>query len=163
MTRRFSLLAGLAFSIGACASAAKTSPATACALTKTDSVYLKGGPVYRGCGVDQRVQSLDRSAQPDFHPDVSLAFRDACYTAEIEFVVDETGTPETEDARVVLTNNPTYASAAIQALTRWRYRPALLNGVPVRQITIEKFAMRAVVVTAPAGQTTRPPVRGPVC
>ena len=94
---------------------------------------------------------------------MSRDFRDACYIAQIEFVVDETGTPDVENAKVLHTNNPEYASAALQALSRWRYRPALRNGVAVRQITTEKFGMRAVVVTAPAGQVPRPPVRGPVC
>jgi TonB family protein len=163
MTLRFPLLASIAILTAACASAGGTSRATSCTLTATDSVHLKGGPVYRDCAVSQRVQLVDRSARPDFKPDVSLSFRDACYSAEIEFVVDETGTPEVEDARVVHSNNPAFATAAIEAVSRWRYRPALLNGVPVRQITREKFGLAAVVVTAPAGQTPRPPVRAPVC
>lgn len=163
MTLRLPLLAGVAIAIGACSSATKTSRAAACTLTAGDSVFLARGAVYRDCAVDQRVQPLDRSASPDFRPDVSLAFRDACYTAEIQFVVDESGTPEAEDAKVLHTNSPSYASAAIQALSRWRYRPALLNGVAVRQITTEKFGMTAVVVAASAGQTPRPPVRRPLC
>ena len=162
MTLRFPLLAFLAIPIAACASASRTSR-TACALTKTDSVFLQRGAVYRGCGVDQRIQPLDRSARPDFRPDVSLSFRDACYSAEIEFVVDQNGKPETEDARVIHSNSPAFATAAVQALEKWRYRPALLNGVAVRQITTEKFGMSAVVVAVPAGQTPRPPVRAPVC
>lgn len=163
MTLRFSLIVALAIPIAACASASRTSRATACSLTATDSVFLKRGAVYRDCGVDQRVEPLDRSAHPDFRPDVSLSFRDACYSAEIQFVVDESGRPETEDARVIHSNNPAFATAAVQALEKWRYRPALLNGVAVRQITTEKFGMAAVVVTAPAGQMPRPPVRRPVC
>jgi TonB family protein len=163
MTLRFPLLAGLAIVITACASAGGRSRAKACALTKTDSVYLKGGAVYRDCAVDQRVQAVDRSIHPNFRPDVSLSFRDACYSAEIEFVVDESGTPDVEDARVVHSNNPGFASAAIQAIARWRYQPASLNGVAVRQITTEKLGMAAVVVAVPAGQIPRPPVRPPAC
>jgi hypothetical protein len=163
MTLRLPLLAGLAIAIAACASATTTSAVRTCALTKTDSVYLQRAAVYRDCAVEQRVQLIDRSARPDFRPDVSLAFRDACYSAEIQFVVDENGTPETEDARVIHSNNPAFASAAIDAIAKWRYRPALLNGVAVRQITKEKLGMAAVVVTVPAGQTPRPPVRAPVC
>jgi outer membrane biosynthesis protein TonB len=163
MTLRFPLLAGLAIAIAACASAPRTSRATACALTTTDSVYLKRGAVYRDCGVDQRVQPLDHSARPDFHPDVSRSFREACYTATIQFVVDETGIPEIEDARIVHSNSPAFTDAALRAIAQWRYRPALLNGVAVRQITTEKLGISAVVVTAPAGETPRPPVRPPVC
>ena len=163
MPIRLPLLAGLAVAIGACSSATTSSRAAACTLTAGDSVFLKGGAVYRDCAVSQRVQVLDRSARPDFRPDVSLQFRDACYSAEIQFVVDETGTPEVEDAKVLHSNNPAFASASIQALSRWRYRPALLNGIPVRQITTEKFGVAAVVVTVPAGQTPRPPVRAPHC
>ena len=163
MTLRFGLIAGLAVMIAACASATRTNRAAACTLTASDSVYLKRGPVYRDCGVEHRAQLVDRSARPDFRPDVSLAFRDACYSAEIQFVVDETGTPEVEDARVVHSNNPAFATAAMEAVARWRYKPALLDGVAVRQITTEKLGMAAVVVTVPAGQMPRPPVRAPVC
>src|SRR3982751_1540025 len=116
MTHRFPLLAALTIAMSACASAAATSRPRECTLTKTDSVYLKGGAVYRDCAVDQRVQAVDRSIHPDFRPDVSPSFRDACYSAEIEFVVDESGTPNVEDARVVHSNNPAFASAAIQAI-----------------------------------------------
>lgn len=120
-------------------------------------------PLLASLAIAQRVQSLDRSARPDFRPDVSLSFREACYSAEIQFVVDETGTPETEDARVVHSNNPAFASAAVEAIAKWRYRPASINGVAVRQITTEKLGMAAVLVAVPAGQTPRPPVRPPVC
>lgn len=163
MPIRLPLLAGVAIAIGACANATSASRAAACTLTAADSVFLKGGPVYRDCAVDHRVQSVDRSTRPNFRPEVSLDFREACYSAEIQFVVDETGMPETEDARVIHSNNPAFASAAIEALSHWRYRPAVLNGVAVRQITTEKFGMSAVVVAVPAGQVPRPPVRRPVC
>lgn len=163
MTVRFAVFAGLAIAMTACSSATRTTGAAACTIASADSVFLERGPVYRDCAVDQRAQFLDQSARPDFRPDVSLTFREACYIAEFEFVVDESGAPETEDARILHSNNPAFADAARQALSRWRYRPALLNGVAVRQITTAKFGLKAVVVTAPAGQTPRPPVRAPVC
>ena len=163
MPLRLPFLVGLAVAFMACSSATTSSRAAACTLTAGDSVFLKGGPVYREGAVSQRVQVVEHSARPDFRPDVSLQFRDACYSAEIQFVVDESGNPETEDAKVLHSNNPAFASAAIQALSRWRYRPAQLNGVAVRQITTEKFGLAAVVVAVPAGQTPRPPARLPHC
>lgn len=151
----------LAVSLAACASAPRTDPAAACVLARADSVFLSRGPVYRDCAVTQRAQLLNRTANPDFHPDISSGR--SCYSADIKFVVDPTGTPESENATVVTSTDPAFGQAALAAVMRWSYKPAQLHDVPVRQIVREKVAIAAVVVAVPAGQTPRPPDRGPKC
>jgi outer membrane biosynthesis protein TonB len=83
--------------------------------------------------------------------------------AEVEFVVDEAGVPEKETARVVRTNNPDFAAATLAVVPRWRYRPATIDGQPVRQIVREKQGVSEVVVAAPAGQMPQLPARAPKC
>ena len=144
----------------ACAGASSTTAAARCALSSADSVFLKRGPVYRPCAVDRRVEVIT-SPQPDFRPD--LSFGQACYSAEFEFVVDTTGTPEVDDARQLHANDPNFATAALTALAARRYKPAYRNGLPVRQVTTARFGLAAVRVAAPAGQMPRPPDRVPKC
>ena len=155
---RWMLLASMA--VMACAGASSTTGAARCALSSTDSVFLRRGPVYRPCAVERRVEVVTKP-QPDFRPD--LSFGQACYSAEFEFVVDTTGTPEVDEARQLHANDANFATAALTALAAWRYKPAYLQGVPVRQITTQKFGLSAVLVAVPAGGTPRPPVRGPKC
>jgi TonB family protein len=59
--------------------------------------------------------------------------------AMIEVVIDETGTVESAFMRIGVSN--VYDTLAVAAARNWRYRPALLNGAPVKyrkavQITI---------------------------
>jgi hypothetical protein len=155
---QLALLASIALT--ACASASPTPSATSCGLKSADSVFVSRGPVYRACAVERQVQVISKH-QPDFQPDRSVA--QTCYSAEIEFVVDTTGAPELGEARVLHANNPNFADAALRALATWRYRPALLHGVPVRQLTSETFGVASVIVAVPAGTMPRPPDRMPKC
>lgn len=156
-----SLLVFSAISMAACAGRSGSSRAEACALTESDSTYLALGRVYRDCAVDHRAQVVDRSAHADFQPRPQGL--SSCYTAEIEFVVSASGVPEIEEAKVLRTNDPSFAQAALAAMARWRYKPADIDGLPVRQIVREKMKIGVVLVAVPAGQTPRPPTRGPVC
>lgn len=148
----------------ACASSGAT-PRSRCALDAADSVYAKGGPVYRDCAVEHRATPIDRSAHPDFNPLPPSHGGQSCYSAEIEFVVDTAGMPETKTAKIVRSNNADFAAAALTVIGRWRYRPATIQGVPVRQIVREKQGMALVAVAAPMGQPPREPSPGqfPIC
>lgn len=159
MTRQLLLIASIAAGIAACASASQGSPSERCTLLAADTVYLKRGPVYRPCGVDKRAEAVNTSARPDFRPDGSQS----CYSAVIEFVVDERGTPEIDDAKVLRTNNPAFADALKAAAAQWTYKPALRDGTPVRQIVEEGQRIGTAVVAVPAGGTARPPARMPKC
>jgi hypothetical protein len=150
-----------AATLAACASGPRTDPGKACVLASADSVFLKRGPVYRDCAVSVRAQLVSRSANPDFRPDVSSG--QSCYSAEIQFVVDATGTPEAENATVVRETDPTFGQAALAAVIRWTYKPAYLHDVPVRQIVREKVVIGAAVVAVPAGGMPRPPDHPPRC
>ena len=148
--------------IAACAGTSSRSNRP-CPLAPGDTLYLGRGPVYRACAVDRQARSIDHSARPDFQPSTPPPGGQACYRAELEFVVDSTGVPEAETARVVRTNNPTYAQSVMRVLPRWRYEPARLKGVPVRQIVEETAGLGAVLVAVRAGDTPRPPLRPPNC
>lgn len=164
MTWRFAAIASTAIIVMACAGASHTGAATPCPLASSDSVYLIRGRVYRDCAVDQHVLVLSRSPQPEFHPaDASAVPHDACYNAELEFVVDQTGTPEMSEARILRTNSPAFADAALAAVAQWHYKPASLAGAPVRQIVTQKLGMAIAVVVVRAGETPRPPARPPSC
>lgn len=158
------LVIALVFLVGACATASSggTAAQQGCALIPSDTVYLKAGPVYRECAVEQRAAVMDRSAYPDFNLSSPPPGGQACYTAEIEFVVDERGIPEMETATVLRTNDRDYAQAAVRAVARWRYRPALLHRSPVRQIVKVKENVAVAVVAVPAGEPLRAP-RAPLC
>ena len=151
--------------VGACASGPNGGSAQqqGCALAPGDSVYLKGRPVYRECAVEQRATAIDRTAHPELHLSSPPPGGHACYSAEIEFVVDEQGIPEIETATVLHTNNEEFARATMTAISRWHYKPALLRGSPVRQIVREQQKVSVELVAVPAGQMPRPPARAPVC
>lgn len=158
-------LVSVATIVGAgCASAPRgsQSKAASCVPAERDSVFAAAGPVYRDCAVDVRARNLTRP-RLDYRP-TSPPRNGACYSAEIEFVVNATGVPETNTARVVHTNDQGLADATIASLSGWRYEPARLGDVPVRQIVTEKSAMSAIVVMVPQGSApTRPNQRPPVC
>ena len=77
-------------------------------------------------------------------------------------MVDSSGRPEAETAKVLHTTDPEFAAAAVAAMAHWRYRPATIQGVPVRQIVREKESIAEVIVVVPAGQLPRPP-SSPLC
>ena len=151
----------IAVAVAACASSSGRSGQT-CALTAADSAYAIAGPVYRDCAVERRAVLLDRSEHPDFRPPSPPIGGKTCYSAEVEFVVDASGRPEAETAKVLHTTDPEFAAAAVAAMAHWRYRPATIQGAPVRQIVREKESIAQVIVMVPAGQIPRPP-SSPIC
>lgn len=158
------LVSGAMIGGAGCASAPRGSQSKAarCAPAERDSVFAAAGPVYRDCAVDVRAKNLTR-ARLDYRPS-SPPRNGACYSAEIEFVVNAKGVPETNTARVVHTNDQGLAEATIAGLSAWKYEPARLGDVPVRQIVTEKSSMSAMVVVVPQGSApTRPNQRPPVC
>jgi len=148
---------GAAFT-AACSSAKATTTTTKgrCQLADRDSVFLSAGPVFRDCAVDRPAKSV-RLTNTDYRPTPS---RTTCYSADLEFVVDVVGMPETRTARVIRTNDQAFAEAVLASLSAWNYDPAVRGGTPVRQIVTEHRVMSAMIVTVPAG--SGPPSRGSV-
>jgi len=107
-----------------------------CPLEAKDSVFLAGGPVYRDFAVDRKAEPI-ADVHPEFRPDPTTR----CYSAEIEFVVNENGLPEEETARILHATDRRFAEAVYQTIPRLRFHPALRGGAPVRQIVDFKSAM----------------------
>lgn len=137
--------------------------ASRCAPQPADSVYRVGAPVFRDCAVDRAARLMN--------PHVPIPWRPAggnppqgtrCYEATLEFVVDTTGKPESETARIIRQNQPDFAKAVLSVLPDWRYQPARIGDQPVRQIVRERRTLATAVVTVvvPAGTSpdmVRPP------
>ena len=148
------LLIGCA--IAACSHPTTTASPSSCAATPGDSATTRPGAVFRDCDVTVRARAIDRPMTMDFQaPETGEA--QSCFSAELEFVVDTTGRPEVQTMKIVRTNNLPYAQWAMSAISQWRYSPAQLNGVPVRQIVHEKPMHTRQIVYARAGERPRPP------
>ena len=161
MSRERIVLA-LIIASAACAAGASHARQASCALAPADSTYLVRGPVYRDCAVDRRARLLTTDVRLEFEPPGPPAEGTACYRAQIEFVVDSAGVPESETANIVRTNDPAFANAVLATLPRWRYQPARKNGVAVRQVVRENQSMAIQVVRVRAGDIPRPG-RAPPC
>lgn len=157
-------LTAIALGVTGCASAGNAGRPRACGLQPADSVFAAAGPVYRDCAVDSKAQPVTPNTKFDFQPERGAA-PDACYTAEVEFVVNEAGSPEAKTARVLHTNDQTFAQAFLTAIATWRYRPAVKDGHPVRQIVDERRSVQTATVLVRAGSAppSRPPIERPRC
>jgi hypothetical protein len=125
-----------------------------CPLRSQDSTFLRGGPVYRDCAVDEKARIVMQGSRPDFRP---AQARNACYKVELEYVVGLTGIPEVETARIVHATDQQFARAVLAVVGTQTYTPARRDGQPVRQIINYQQAMTTIVAVVPAGTTPRPP------
>ena len=133
--------------LGACASGGKSDVASGagsapCAMRAEDSVYARGRPVYRDCAVQRQAKLIPNNIAMDFNPVPSST---TCYSAEVEFVVDASGMYEAGTARVVRASSQSFAEAIVAVLPRYKFDPAMVDGVPVRQITSIKRSAEAMV------------------
>jgi hypothetical protein len=151
----FASLATLALS--ACASGG--AHLATCDAAPRDSIFAAAGPVYHSCAVDRRAELLTPGPRPDFFPPA----RTACFSAAIEFVVNQQGRPELETAHVLHANDRAFGDALLSTLANRKYQPAVLHGAPVRQIVEDEMTVGTVVVHVQAGQIPRLPARAPRC
>ena len=159
---RCAALLSLAAGLAACTSSANRAETAAgdasaarCALRPRDSTFALLGPVFRDCQVQTKALFLTTDIRPDFRPTTTNPKSGRCYSAELEYVVNEQGAVETKTARVVRTIDQALADAMISILPQWKFEPAKLNGVAVRQIVSDTYSIESQVVVVPAG--TRPP------
>ena len=158
---RLAALLCLGAALTACASsanraetAAGDASAAGCALRPQDSTFALLGPVFRDCQVQTKAALLTKDIRPDFRPSTTNTKSGNCYSAELEYVVNEQGAVETKTVRVVKTTDQALADAIISILPQWKFEPAKLNGVAVRQIVSDTYSIQSQVVIVPAG--TRP-------
>lgn len=122
---------------------------------------LPGQIVYRDCAVDQKARPQAGAPQVKYTP----PRRPMCARAIIDVVVDSTGHPVPETARVVRSTDPHFGLAVLQNLPSERYEPAIKDGRPVAQLIRVERTMSVVLVAVPAGTppaSVRPP-RRPKC
>ncbi len=105
----------------------------ACQGYTIDRSWLRQGPVYQPCNVDESVTAI-RRVPTGYHPlDCANA------SATVLLVVDATGTPEPRTVRAVQSTSAEFARAAVNALRQWRYQPAVKGGRKVRQVTQQRL------------------------
>ena len=158
--------------VSACASARPERPDNAsfsevagdgkhCDRSDQDSSAVPHLPLYRACAVQVRARLMAGGPRPNFDPPAN---GQKCYTAMVEFAVDTNGMVEQQTARVVRTNDPTFAQAALGSLFGRRFSPARIDGVAVRQLTTTTMGMSITRVTVPAGSGPPQSVpRHPLC
>ncbi len=123
----FALLLTCAAIVPRTAAAQSTAP---CSVESIDPVHLERGPVFRDCDVQQRA-SKGREPRLDFEFPQGLT----CAVAEIEFVIDTAGIPDTSAAVVVVdANSPEFVTFLRGKLGAYRFKAAVREGQPVRQV-----------------------------
>jgi hypothetical protein len=106
-----------------------------CSVTAVDTLHYGSAQVYRDCDVDQPA-TKKRGLSPSY----MFSGDSSCVTADVEFLVDESGQPVIETARVIAASSARFGEASIRGLKNWRYDPARKDGVPVRQVVRERVA-----------------------
>ena len=132
--------------------AAETSIAP-CGQSAEDSIYARSAPANRDCSVQKPAKQIPSNVRVDFPPEAAVS---NCYAAEVESVVSEAGALEPGTVRVVRTNSQPFAESVVNVLPRWKYDPAMLNGVAVRQIVNLKQSTGVGVVRAARGSGPPP-------
>ena len=121
---------------------------------------LAGQMVYRACDVDRHARPVAPLPRLAYTP----APGQRCGWAEIDVVVDSTGRPVQETARIVRATDASFGLAVLGSIANWRYAPAMKDGRPVAQLA--RVAQGFNVVAVPAGtppSSIRPPRRPPPC
>lgn len=92
-------------------------------------------------------------------PEVPASVVGLQVSAEIEFVVDTFG--NVVNPAVIASTNEEFAACAVDAVTRWRFKPAVQNGQPVAIKVRQQFAMNQhLLLTDNRGSAdTQPKVR----
>jgi hypothetical protein len=111
-------------------------PSAACPGYDVDPAWLRRGPVYLPCDVDQPATAIHRTPTGYHSPDCENA------SATVVVVVDTAGIPEPRTLTAVHASSAAFAKAAINALRHWRYTPALKDGRKVRQVTRQRFDLQ---------------------
>jgi len=118
-----------------------------------DSTWRLDTPVYRACEVDREAKPRG-PLRYDFRPSSGNTAK--CFRADIEFVVDERGSPIPETARVIRATDPTFSQAVLTAMPMWRFTPANKGGALVKQLVETGLSMQTFVVVTGQPAPRRP-------
>ena len=113
--------------------AAPAAASAACEGYDVDPTWLRRGPLFQPCDVDEQVTAIQRVPTGFHTPDCEAA------TATVVMVVDTAGVPEPRTVKAVQSTSAAFAKAAVNALRQWRYRPAVKGGKKVRQVAQQRF------------------------
>ena len=140
-------------SVQACSTATTSANGEDCRMAPADSALLAGGPVYLECAVERPAEALYRDVQVAPPSARSTPPQSGCRRAEVEFVIGTDGRPERETIRLVGTGDLELRQSLAASVPQWRYRPAMHEGVAVRQLTRVAHAVAVVATTGgpPAG------------
>ena len=100
-----------------------------CTPEVVEAAHTMNGEVFRDCDVTKR-------ASIKAEPRVEARYGElSCVVAEVEFVVDSTGRADTSLVMVIVdANSQDFARALLQHVRRIEFKPAIKDGVAVRQV-----------------------------
>jgi len=108
-------------------------------LAQRVTVSVDGQPRPRPDGYRQRVRVGGNIQAANLISQVKPVYPENVREAGIEGVIRLQGVIGVDGAivglRVVASNNTDLAAAAVESVRQWRYRPAMLNGVPIEVVT----------------------------
>ena len=145
---RVSVVAGITAAY-ACGKPAQGPSPVRCEPKQLDSVWLAAGPVYRECEVDRPARLLNPTVPSEYLPPENVIQR--CLTAVIYVVVDTSGSPELNTARIARTNAPEFGRALLRRAQSWLFEPARKSGVAVRQVAA---VGRAIIIADAVSPST---------
>ena len=90
--------------------------------------------------VDEIVERVESSAAPVYPPDLLSTGTQGLVRAT--YVVDTAGQVDTTTIKVLLSNDPRFTAAVMEALGHMRFRPARRAGKTVRQLVEQKFSFK---------------------
>jgi protein TonB len=96
-----------------------------------------GDETFSGDDLEQRAQAVSQ-APPVYPPELRKARLEG--QVVIDFVVEENG--RVADARVDRSSHPEFEKAALEAIRKWRFRPGVREGKPVRSYNRQSFRFR---------------------
>lgn len=146
------VMSAIALALCSACAAKRAAPRTCDAVPLEFS--LAGETVYRDCAVDRRARPSSRPIHYGYRP---LASGQRCAHAIVDFVVDSTGRPIPETARVVRATDPNFGLLVLQSLESARFEPAIKDGQPVAQLVRIESAVAGAIRQAGVRQPRRPP------
>lgn len=124
-----------------------------CTEERPDSLTQATPPIHRECDVARPAERQGGHPSLNYRPaDVFEVMQAGCLTAEVSFVVNTAGRVEPATVTLVETSYPEFGHVVLATIERLRYRPAQLDGQPVRQLVTysrsgkapTRFAVRRV-------------------